>query len=485
MTQFEWTEKNDGTDVIFAADINSIGKQTAKNDSEILQIKAEISNVKTQSEAAQTAAEEAKTQSEAAERRAKIHPLKNVSGSSTAYIAAAEDVTEYADGEIFLFVPHVNSASGTVTLNVNSLGERQIVRKSSGGETGFTSGGFLQKGMSYFLICCKNSKFVLEETKPYGGTDFYTPVAASKGGTGRSSWIANRLIYPSASATFTQLSFPQRLSRLIQDSSGAPMWRAERVITVGYSADNKIVISQETGGLTALQAAVNSAEDGDIILLESGTYGGSGTLSVSKNLTFAAVGKACLKFDVTVENASKFDFESWQWSVYERFCTCWENVEFCGKVNVKSSSAADEKVSSKMTARSCEFSNSGDLVLGESEFYGCRFTGCGVSCGTYKGYGGGICEFFGCEFDDVRFYSCYESNPKVYGGRVHMLTDNSDFSGGVFEFCDITCGKIALSSENSDYVNLIFKGCKLYGQNPFTNYSPSFTDCLFFGGSDL
>lgn len=499
MNSFEWTEKTDGIDVISAADINSIGNQTAKNDGEILQVKAEISVVKTQAEAAKTAADEAKTQAEAAtaeiydvktqvqaaERLAKIHPLTNVSGSSTAYVAAAEDLAAYADGEIFLFVPHVNSSSGTVTLNVNSLGEMQIARKSAGGATGFANGGFLQKGMSYFLTCYGNSKFVLEETKPYGGTDFYTPVAASKGGTGRSSWVANRLIYPSASATFSQLSFPKRLSRLIQDASGAPTWRAERVFTVGFSADNKTVVAEESGGLTALQAAVASAANGDIILLESGTYGGSGTLSISKNLTFAALGKAVLKFDVTVENGSTFDFDSWEWTVKERFCTCWENVEFSGKVTVKSASAADETVSSKMTARACEFSNSGDLAFGESEFYGCWFSGCGVSCGTYKGYGGGVCEFFGCEFDDARFIGSYETMPKVYGGRVHMMSGNTDFCGGVFEFCDVTCGEITLSSVDSSYATLEFRGCKLFGNNPFAAFSPTFTDCLFFGGSAL
>ena len=49
------------------------------------------------------------------------------------------------------------------------------------------------------------------------------PVA--KGGTGKSSWSANRLIYPSAATTLAQLAFPSQAGAFLkQDPSGSPYW---------------------------------------------------------------------------------------------------------------------------------------------------------------------------------------------------------------------------------------------------------------------
>lgn len=49
------------------------------------------------------------------------------------------------------------------------------------------------------------------------------PVA--KGGTGKSSWSANRLIYPSAATTLAQLAFPSQAGAFLkQDTSGSPYW---------------------------------------------------------------------------------------------------------------------------------------------------------------------------------------------------------------------------------------------------------------------
>lgn len=54
------------------------------------------------------------------------------------------------------------------------------------------------------------------------------PVA--KGGTGKSSWSENRLIYPSAATTLAQLAFPSQAGAFLkQNTSGAPYW--------GYSSE--------------------------------------------------------------------------------------------------------------------------------------------------------------------------------------------------------------------------------------------------------
>lgn len=50
-------------------------------------------------------------------------------------------------------------------------------------------------------------------------------LSVAKGGTGKSSWLANRLIYPSAATTLAQLAFPPQAGAFLkQNTSGAPYW---------------------------------------------------------------------------------------------------------------------------------------------------------------------------------------------------------------------------------------------------------------------
>ena len=50
-------------------------------------------------------------------------------------------------------------------------------------------------------------------------------LSVAKGGTGKSSWSANRLIYPSATTTLAQLAFPSQAGAFLkQNTSGSPYW---------------------------------------------------------------------------------------------------------------------------------------------------------------------------------------------------------------------------------------------------------------------
>lgn len=50
-------------------------------------------------------------------------------------------------------------------------------------------------------------------------------LSVAKGGTGKSSWSANKLIYPSAATTLAQLAFPSQSGAFLkQNTSGAPYW---------------------------------------------------------------------------------------------------------------------------------------------------------------------------------------------------------------------------------------------------------------------
>lgn len=55
-------------------------------------------------------------------------------------------------------------------------------------------------------------------------------LSVAQGGTGKSSWVANKLIYPSAATTLAQLAFPSQAGAFLkQDTSGSPYW--------GYSSE--------------------------------------------------------------------------------------------------------------------------------------------------------------------------------------------------------------------------------------------------------
>ena len=75
-----------------------------------------------------------------------------------------------------------------------------------------------------------------------------------RGGTGKHSWMVNRLLYPSTTTSFTQLAFPGKNgSFLKQNTSGAPYWGESSETgtytgqgRTGSSAPNSITFVNET-----------------------------------------------------------------------------------------------------------------------------------------------------------------------------------------------------------------------------------------------
>ncbi|MGM9639743.1 MAG: hypothetical protein ACI3V3_00080 [Faecousia sp.] len=65
-----------------------------------------------------------------------------------------------------------------------------------------------------------------KESHKHDATDITKGIlGTARGGTGKGSWTANRLIYPSAADAFSQLPFPSSDGMsLRQDKSGAPYW---------------------------------------------------------------------------------------------------------------------------------------------------------------------------------------------------------------------------------------------------------------------
>lgn len=61
-------------------------------------------------------------------------------------------------------------------------------------------------------------------------------VMVSRGGTGKTSWSASRLIYPSTSTALTQMTMPTEAGSILrQNPTGSPYWTAPKDMQVGSS----------------------------------------------------------------------------------------------------------------------------------------------------------------------------------------------------------------------------------------------------------
>lgn len=90
-------------------------------------------------------------------------------------------------------------------------------------------------------------------------------IAVNKGGSGKTSWSANRLIYPSASTTLAQLAFPSVAGSVLrQGASGAPYW-------------------------TSLQDLVAALGDAGGVRIATGSYTGTGTYGANNPCSLTLV----------------------------------------------------------------------------------------------------------------------------------------------------------------------------------------------------
>lgn len=155
-------------------------------------------------------------------------------GSGSSYTATIPDYTEYAVGDLFVMIPHVAGTSTSPKLNINNLGAYSIQRRAYNSTIkSLRSSGCIAKGIPELLVFTGSYFVALSQYQPYGGTDFYTSISVSKGGTGKTSWSSNRLIYASGTTTLSQLYPPSYESVLMQQSSGAPYWKPLSAVYAG------------------------------------------------------------------------------------------------------------------------------------------------------------------------------------------------------------------------------------------------------------
>lgn len=110
-------------------------------------------------------------------------------GTGSAYTATVPGITALASGVSFIMVPHVVSSSTTPTLNVNSLGAKNIKRRLSSISTSVQSGysnTWLAKGTP-FRVTYDGTQWIVEGLTKPATADLHGTLSVEKGGTGATS----------------------------------------------------------------------------------------------------------------------------------------------------------------------------------------------------------------------------------------------------------------------------------------------------------
>lgn len=307
-------------------------------------------------------------------------------------------------------------------------------------------------------------------------------ISVAKGGTGKTSWTANRLLYPSSTTAFTQLAFPTAESVLCQKTSGAPYWKKLSEIAgssggykkIGYTDDCDYKVTSASGGKTAFTNAINAAASGDTILVMPGEYGGTGDLSVAKNLTFIGIrenGKPKPKITFGIRTECEYTMgESGNIETSTTYTTNWTGFEITGGFDVGGTDGMGEVAQSYANATDCDFAAANISPSG-------TYTNCRIICTSDNGITGG------------RYYGI----GSTYKG---CMIEAKDFSGNPgwdnFEDCDIYITKDSYSSSRWHYGGADLTRCNLYilgtGSIDWGNVhggAPTYSDCCLFKNSTL
>lgn len=154
-------------------------------------------------------------------------PIVTTTGTGAAYLATITGIESLPIGMLITIVPHAVSTVNTPTLNLNGFGAKQIRRHAtSNTDTAYPGWSAKWLTASKPITLQYNGEYwmVLNLIQPQA-TDMAGVVPVRLGGTDKSEWSVNRLIYPTASTTLGQMAIPATdKSLLMQDKSGAPYW---------------------------------------------------------------------------------------------------------------------------------------------------------------------------------------------------------------------------------------------------------------------
>lgn len=309
-------------------------------------------------------------------------------------------------------------------------------------------------------------------------------IAVGKGGTGRSKWDAYKMIYPSSTTAFAQLDLPTAESVLCQNTSGSPYWKFLSEIggsgggggykKIGYTDDCDYKVSASSGGKAAFDAAISAASDGDTILVLAGDYGGSGTLTFKKNLTFVGIGNPVISFPITVANDSVFNFETDEWTYLDNeYTTNWSGFTFERGVESIVRLYTDTKyVVNTLNASNCIFQ---DTLQLHGKLYGCTLCK-GVEALGYSGFAdGGVGGLYLYDCDMLSENISGEGNTYIYGGTYRFKNSENTIASGFnlayWQGAELYTYGCTFSGEygyNNGGINKCISGCTIYSDsNPF------------------
>lgn len=192
----------------------------------------ELETGKETPEGAQEKADQAKAEAISACRSVVV----KTSGTGAAFTATIDGVTELTVGMLITIIPHTASVTTTPTLNINGLGAKGIRRRYSYANSTVTSGyltTWLSSGDPQLLQYDGTYWIAVGANKTYG-PDIYDVVQVKNGGTGKTGWSPNQMIYALSSASLTQLALPSVDGSILrQGQSGAPYWTPPEDMQVG------------------------------------------------------------------------------------------------------------------------------------------------------------------------------------------------------------------------------------------------------------
>ena len=239
---------------------------------------------------------------------------------------------------------------------------------------------------------------------------------------------------------------------------------------IGYTDDCDYKVSASSGGKAAFDAAIAAASDGDTIIVMSGTYGGSGTLTFKKNLTFVGIGNPVISFPITVTNDSVFSFENWGWATFEKYTTNWFGFVFEAIVISAVASEAGNEAPNIFNAECCIFKSEINV---NGNLYNCVLCK-GITTLGYSGNEGGY---------GLYLYNCnmlsgnLSGDAKTYidGGTYKFQnTENkiaSQFNLTLWQDAELYTYGCTFSGEygyNNGGINKCISGCTIYSDsNPF------------------
>lgn len=240
---------------------------------------------------------------------------------------------------------------------------------------------------------------------------------------------------------------------------------------IGFT-DGCDYIATEGDGYTAFAVAMSEAEDGDTILVMQGTYKGSGTLDVNKDISFIAVGGVTIDFPVHTQGGGVFSYENWGWElVYEPKHSKWTGFTFNKVFDVGLEANPDnEHHNGFTTCTDCIF-NADTTVVGDfirctfteilnvGHYFCCEpssFTDCVIYRGIYDCNGTDRytrCEFYyesGRSFSITTYESYNLTGCKIYA--PNMRVDLNEDHGEIIKLNDTIVFAQSITSSNSQTI---------------------------------